>query len=458
MPYVREDAAGPSTPLVAVAPDHYDRWSEDAPAHHRGWLNAHRFRCKAGKWAALPDAAGAIETVIFGDAGDAWIDRLVKLATELPEGHYRLETGWNREQRLQAALGWGLAQYRFSRYKDRPQPEARLVLDDDIATDTQNLLDAQYLVRDLVNTPTEDMGPGELATEMAAEAATFDARFETIEGDALLEQGFPAIHAVGRAAARAPRLLSLEWGREGDPLVVLAGKGVCFDTGGLDIKPSAGMILMKKDMGGAAHVIALARLVMQARLPIRLRVLVPAVENAIAGNAYRPGDVIPTRKGLTVEIGNTDAEGRVVLSDALALACEQAPDLVIDFATLTGAARVAMGPDIPPVFSNRAEVARGLVEAGEATEDPLWELPLYKPYRKLISSDIADINNSGQTSFAGCITAALFLEKFIDDDIPWAHIDTFAWNPSARPGRPKGGEALGLRATFEYLRRRYGKA
>lgn len=455
MSYVRETTDQSAVPLVAVKPAAFDQWRDNAPARHRAWVDAHGFTCKAGKWAALPNDHGAIESVVFGDGGDAWIERLARMASELPPGEYRLDADWGPEQRLLAALGWGLAQYRFSRYKERPLPKARLVLEDNIATDVEQLLDAQNLVRDLVNTPTEDMGPGQLAQVMAAEAEAQGANFTVIEGDALLAQNFPAIHAVGRAAARAPRLLSLEWGKTTDPLLVLAGKGVCFDTGGLDIKPSAGMILMKKDMGGAAHVIALARLVMQASLPVRLLVLVPAVENAIAGNAYRPGDVIPTRKGLTVEIGNTDAEGRVVLSDALALACEQAPDLVVDFATLTGAARVAMGPDIPPVFSNRSDVARGLVEAGESSEDPLWELPLYRPYRKLINSDIADINNSGQTSFAGCITAALFLERFIDEDIAWAHIDTFAWNPTGRAGRPKGGEALGLRATFEYLRRRY---
>ncbi|KAA9130937.1 leucyl aminopeptidase family protein [Marinihelvus fidelis] len=454
MPYLAETIDLPIR-LTAVSPDTYEQWLAQAPAHHRAWLDAHDFSCKAGKWAALPSVDGGIEQVIFADAGDAWIDRLARAATGLPAGAYALDCDWSDEQKRQAALGWGLAQYRFTKYKDRPEPEARLVLGEALERQTRAMLDAQNLVRDLVNTPTEDMGPGDLGAALASQAQAFGASFSVIEGEQLLEQNFPAIHAVGRAAARAPRLLSLEWGREGDPLVVLAGKGVCFDTGGLDIKPSSGMILMKKDMGGAAHVIALARLVMQAGLPVRLRVLVPAVENAISGNAYRPGDVIPTRKGLSVEIGNTDAEGRVVLSDALALACEQAPDLVIDFATLTGAARVAMGPDIPPVFSNRKDVARGLVDAGETTEDPLWELPLYKPYRKLISSDIADVNNSGKTAFAGAITAALFLEKFIDPDIPWAHIDTFAWNPTGRAGRPAGGEALGLRATFEFLRQRY---
>lgn len=263
------------------------------------------------------------------------------------------------------------------------------------------------------------------------------------------------MHVVGRAATRAPRLLELTWGDKDAPLLALVGKGVCFDTGGLDLKPAAGMALMKKDMGGAAHVLALARLVMQQKLPVRLLMLIPAVENAVAGNAYRPGDVIPTRKGLSVEIGNTDAEGRVILSDALTYACENQPDLVIDMATLTGAARVALGADLPPVFSNREDVARDIQKAGDEVEDPLWTMPLYQPYRKLIESPIADINNAGKGPFGGCITAALFLEYFVEEDIPWVHIDTFGWNQADRPGRPQGGEALGLRAVFSYLRSRY---
>ena len=263
--------------------------------------------------------------------------------------------------------------------------------------------------------------------------------------------------AVGRASDRAPRLVELRWGDEDAPLVALVGKGVCFDTGGLDLKPAAGMALMKKDMGGAAHALALARLVMEARLPVRLLLLIPAVENSVSGNAYRPGDVITTRKGLSVEIGNTDAEGRVILSDALAYACEQKPELVIDFATLTGAARIALGADLPPLFSNRDEVAHAIQQAGDEVEDPMWTMPLCRPYRKLIESPIADMNNTGKSPFAGCITAALFLEYFVDENIPWVHIDTFAWNQADRPARPQGGEAMGLRAVFRYLSQRYGK-
>jgi len=374
----------------------------------------------------------------------------------LPEGLYRLDCDWSRERRLQASLGWGLASYRFERYKASGKPRPTLLLADDIEQDARALLEAQCLVRDLVNTPTEHMGPADLANAVEQQADLFDAEVGVVSGDELLTRNFPAIHAVGRASTRPPRLVELNWGAEDAPLLALVGKGVCFDTGGLDLKTTAGMALMKKDMGGAAHALALARLVMEYRLPVRLQLLIPAVENSVAGNAYRPGDVISTRKGLSVEIGNTDAEGRVVLADALAYTCEQSPDLVIDFATLTGAARVALGADLPPLFSNRPDVAQGIQQAGDAVEDPLWTMPLYQPYRKQIESPLADLNNSSKSSYGGCITAALFLESFVQPDIPWVHIDTFAWNEANRPGRPMGGEALGLRAVFRYLQQRYG--
>ena len=295
------------------------------------------------------------------------------------------------------------------------------------------------------------MGPQQLADAVTVQADLYDADFDAIVGADLLTRNYPAIHAVGRASDREPRLIQMSWGDEHAPLLALVGKGVCFDTGGLDLKSATGMALMKKDMGGGAHALALASLVMRHKLPVRLLLLIPAVENSVAGNAYRPGDVIETRKGLSVEIGNTDAEGRVVLSDALAYACEQKPDLVIDFATLTGAARIAMGTELTPLFSNHLEVARAIQDAGEEVEDPMWTMPLYQPYRKLIESPIADLNNIGKTSFGGCITAALFLEHFVEAEIPWVHIYTFAWNQADSPGRPQGGEALGLRAVFRYL-------
>ena len=380
---------------------------------------------------------------------------MASLSASLPEGVYRLECDWSRDERLQASLGWGLAAYRFARYKEAEESKAILLLDEDIAVKVQALCQAQGLVRDLVNTPTEHMGPAHLADAIISQADLFGAETRVVQGEELLNDNFPAIHAVGRASHREPCLVELTWGHEGAPILALVGKGVCFDTGGLNLKNAAGMALMKKDMGGAAHALALARLVMQHELPVRLMLLVPAVENSVSGNAYRPGDVISTRKGLTIEIGNTDAEGRMVLSDALAYASEHMPDLVIDFATLTGAARVALGPDLPPLFSNDARVARDIQAAGDKVEDPLWTMPLYQPYKKLIKSPVADLNNVSKGSYGGCITAALFLEHFVSTGIPWVHIDTFAWNQSNRPGRPQGGEALGLRAVFAYLQSRY---
>ena len=457
MPFI-SSTDGTVIPLLPVHSEDYRAWLQNASQRSRQWLECSEFSGAAGTHCVVPTGEGTIKAVVFGAGKDDHLAQLANLACSLPSGVYQLRSDWPREQRLLAALGWGLAQYQFNRYKKRSPPGARLKLDDDLAEDAPRLLAAQCLVRDLVNTPTEDMGPDQLVAALQSEADRFDAELKVISGDDLLTENFPAIHAVGRAASHAPRLACLEWGDRSQPLLALVGKGVCFDTGGLNIKAGTGMALMKKDMGGAAHVIALARLVMEYQLPVRLMVLVPAVENAIAGNAYRPGDVLATRKGLSVEIGNTDAEGRLVLADALALACESMPDLVLDFATLTGAARVAMGPDIPPLFSNRDELAAGLVDAGTQVADLLWRLPLHRPYLDLISSEIADLNNSGKNSFAGCITAALFLEKFVDSGIDWAHIDTFAWNPTGKPGKPVGGEALGLRATFAYLQQRYGKA
>jgi leucyl aminopeptidase len=450
------DAGGrQGLPLRPLSTDALEDFLGTAPAAQRAWVESAGFKAEPGQVCALPGADGALEAWVFGMQAQGWLHQLAAIVPKLPEGDYRLDCDWSREQRLQASIGWGLACYRFDRYKAPKHGSPSLGLPGDIENDTHRLVAAQGLVRDLVNTPTEHMGPQELADAAAALADEFDAGFNVIEGDDLLTQDFPAIHVVGRASPRAPRLIELNWGDEDAPLLALVGKGVCFDTGGLDLKPAAGMLLMKKDMGGAAHVLALARLVMEYRLPVRLLMLVPAVENAVSGNAYRPGDVIETRKGLSVEIGNTDAEGRVILSDALTLASERKPDLVIDFATLTGAARIAMGPDLPPLFSNDGEVARGIQDAGDAVEDPVWTLPLYAPYKQMIESPIADLNNAAKSSFAGCITAALFLEHFVEPEIPWVHIDTFAWNQVDRPGRPQGGEALGLRAVFRYLQQRY---
>jgi leucyl aminopeptidase len=445
----------PVISLVPVTADGFEQWKKQASSSRLKWLEGSGFSAAPGQFCAVPGADGSPEFWLFGSDEQGVLYRLSSLATQLPRGAYRLDCDWSREARLQASLGWGLGSYRFDRYKANNKPKPLLLLEADIDGEVRSLLAAQCLVRDLVNTPTEHMGPSQLADAVSLEADTFDAETDYVVGDDLLTRNFPAIHAVGRASASEPRLLELNWGAESAPLLVLVGKGVCFDTGGLDLKNAAGMQLMKKDMGGAAHALALARLVMEHRLPVRLKLLIAAVENSVSGNAYRPGDIIPTRKGLTVEIGNTDAEGRVVLSDALAYGCESSPDLVIDFATLTGAARIALGADLPPLFSNRTDVANDIIKAGDKEEDPLWTMPLYPPYKKQIESPIADLSNTGKTSYGGCITAALFLEYFVEPDIPWVHIDTFAWNQTDRPGRPQGGEALGLRAVFRYLQSRY---
>ena len=442
-------------PLYPVHADNLDQWLEGAPGNQRKWLKASGFSAKPGDLCSLPDSNGELHGYVFGMQDDGWLYQLAALPAKLAAGCYRLVSDWQPQQRLQASLGWGLACYKFDLYCESSKETPTLVLDGDIVEPAGRLMSAQSLVRDLINTPTEDMGPLHLADAMQAEADKLGAQMSVVHGEDLLTENFPAIHAVGRASDREPRLLKMEWGRADDPLLALCGKGVCFDTGGLNLKPVAGMRVMKKDMGGAAHVLALARLIIEAQLPVRLIVLIPAVENSVSGNAYRPGDVIATRKGLSIEIGNTDAEGRVVLADALAYACEFEPDLVMDFATLTGAARIAMGTDLPPVFSNDISIANALVEAGEQEEDPLWALPLYQPYNKLIKSPIADLCNVGTTSYGGCITAALFLEHLVSEETDWVHIDTFGWNQAARPGRPAGGEALGLRASFNYLKKRY---
>ncbi len=442
-------------PLYPVNSANYEQWLENLPGLQQKWLKASGFRAEAGEMCSLPDSNGELHGYVFGMADQGWLYQLAPLPAKLAAGSYRLVSDWEPEQRLQASLGWGLACYQFDLYCKPKKEMPSLVLNGDIAVDAERLLSAQALVRDLVNTPTEDLGPAQLAAAMRVQADQFDADMSVVQGVDLLTKNFPAIHAVGRASDREPRLLKMEWGNEDHPLLALCGKGVCFDTGGLNLKLGAGMALMKKDMGGSAHVLALARLIMQARLPVRLLVLIPAVENSVSGNAYRPGDVIATRKGLSVEIGNTDAEGRVVLADALTYACESGPDLVIDFATLTGAARIALGTDVPPVFSNDISIANEITLAGELEEDPLWVMPLYQPYKELLKSQIADMNNMASTPYGGCITAALFLEYFVTDETDWVHIDTWAWNQGTRPGRPAGGEAIGLRAVFSYLKKRY---
>ncbi|MFN5449921.1 leucyl aminopeptidase family protein, partial [Bradyrhizobium sp.] len=356
-----------------------------------------------------------------------------------------------------AALAFALGSYRFGRYRKAESPEVRLVPPDGVAAaELDRLADAASLARDLVNTPSNDMGPEDLEAAAKQVAERFGARFTSIIGDDLLQQNFPLIHAVGRASTRAPRLIELIWGDPAHPKVTLVGKGVCFDTGGLDLKPSSSMLLMKKDMGGAANVLALAQMVMDAKLKLHLRVLIPTVENAVAGNAFRPLDVFPSRKGLTVEIGNTDAEGRLILADALALADEDKPDLLIDMGTLTGAARVALGPDLPPFYTQDETLAADVARCAASENDPLWRMPLWAPYDSWLDSKVATLNNAPSGGFAGSITCALFLQRFVEHARSWLHLDIFAWTPSAKPGRPEGGECQAARALYKLLSERYG--
>ena len=422
-----------------------------SPAERR-WAEGAGFDGRPDSHCALPDARGGVARVIAGvrDGADPWA--LASLAQKLPRGRYALGKGPVVISAENAAFAWDLGSYRFTRYKRGKRKPADLQVDPGTRVrQSLELAHAVRLVRDLVNTPTEDMGPEDLSDVAREQAERFGGEFDEWVGDELIAQNFPAIHAVGRAAARPPRLIEINWGNPKHPRVALVGKGVCFDTGGLDLKTAEGMRLMKKDMGGAAHAIALARLVMQRELPVRLQMLVPAVENAISGNAYRPGDVVRTRKGLNIEIGNTDAEGRVVLCDALAYAVEQKPKTIIDFATLTGAARVALGPELPVLFANDERLAARLLKAAEEVDDPIWRLPLWRNYRRLFDSDVADFNNSGKGGYAGAIVGALFLDYFVPADIAWAHFDVFSWNDVSRPGRPMGGEAQGLRAVLAAL-------
>lgn len=422
----------------------------------RAALAAQKFEGGAGEHAIVPDGEGWFAVAGVADAAQLSSWCMARLAEVLPGGTYRRVEG----EPGRAMHGWVTGQYRFDRYrKDAKETEPRVLLTRDVARIEPALAEAAavLIVRDLVNTPAEDMGPLQLEAEARALAKRHGAELHVVSGDAL-ERDYPMVHAVGRAAARshAPRLIELEWGDPAHPRVAIVGKGVCFDSGGLDIKPSSAMALMKKDMGGAAHALALAGLVMAMGLKVRLHLLVPAVENAISGNAFRPGDILRARSGLSVEITNTDAEGRLVLGDALTRASEAKPDLVLDFATLTGAARVALGPDLPAMFARTEATAAELLQAGLDRDDPCWRLPLFEGYREYLKSDVADLQNAPANGFAGASVAALFLDRFVAEGLDWAHFDTFAWRPVAKPGRPKGGDALGLRAAWGLLRARYG--
>jgi leucyl aminopeptidase len=436
----------------------FEAWAKGRSPEDRALIEAHRYDGKTGfAFVLLPRGNGFELVSAVKNAAELSPWCLAKLAESLPEGTYRLASG----EPGKAALGWLLAQHRFDAYRsksDEAERGPRVLVTGEPAKieETVRLAEATALVRDLVNTPAADLGPAEIEQAVRDQAARLGAKVQVTSGEALAE-GYPLIAAVGAAATeeRAPRLVELEWGDPSHPRLAIVGKGVCFDSGGLDLKPASGMRIMKKDMGGAAHALALATLIIAGKVPVRLHLLIPAVENAVSGAAYRPGDIVRSRKGLTVEIDNTDAEGRLILADALAKAVEGEPELIVDFATLTGAARIALGPDLPATFANRDDLAAELEAAARDVEDPLWRMPLWDPYDEMLKSDIADLANSSSSPMAGTITAAMFLKRFVPDEIAWAHLDTWAWRDPARPGRPKGGEALGLRAVFELLRRRY---
>lgn len=432
-----------------------DEWLKSQPETVRALAAAEKFKGKADSLFIYPDATPGKWAAAAG-LGDKEAGRwsLAVASEKLPAGTYRIAG----ELPTIALHGWLMGQYRFDRYKKASEQYGeRVLLAPNPSQIDKAITDAEAVahLRDMVNTPADDFGPAEIETEIRALAEKYGARVNSVVGDALLQQNFPAIHAVGRASPRHPRLVTLEWGEAQHPQIALVGKGVCFDTGGLNLKPGNSMSLMKKDMGGAAHAVALAAMIMARRLPVRVKLAVAAVDNAVSGGAMRPGDVLPTRKGLTVEVGNTDAEGRLVLADALAFASEAKPELLLNFATLTGAARVALGPDLPALFSNDDKFAADILSAGMKVEDELWQLPLWQPYQRLFRSSVADLNNNSDSGFAGAIVGGLFLEKFVPADIPWAHVDLYAWNPTARPGRPKGAAAMAIHACLSTIQERF---
>ena len=456
-PFAAAPAAS-AIPITFVTKSSWEAIRAALPPQMAQFALANGFAAKPGASFVLPTADGQIAQVLFGledeDARSRDLFRPGALPGLLPSGVYRF-ANTPHDARL-AALAFALGSYRFGRYRKAETPDVKLVPPDGVdAADIMRMAEAAMLARDLVNTPSNDMGPAELERAARELAERFGADFHCIVGDDLVEQNFPLIHAVGMASTRPPRLIDFSWGDPSHPKVTLVGKGVCFDTGGLDLKPSSGMLIMKKDMGGAANVLALARMVMDAKLKVRLRVLIPAVENAVAGNAFRPLDIFTSRKGITVEIGNTDAEGRLVLADALALADEQKPDLLIDMGTLTGAARVALGPDLPPFYTDDETLALDVARHAKGENDPLWRMPLWPAYDSWLDSKVANITNAPSGGFAGSITCALFLQRFVEHAKSWLHLDIYAWTPTAKPARPEGGECQGARALYKLLGERY---
>lgn len=455
MPLSFADPTDDAIPVHVVTPDDLDAALKGLSAQSRAWSEAQGFTAALGEVLILPEGDGQIAGVLVGYGTPARRARgrfhMGAVARKLPQGIYTIVSGLRDADLDEAALAWLLAAYRYNRYRKPPEPIAQLVAPEGVDAKRLSIIaNGEALTRELINTPASDMGPAELEEATRAMASSHEAEINVITGDDLVSSNFPMIHTVGRASDRAPRLIDLRWGDAG-PQLTLVGKGVCFDTGGLNIKPGGSMGLMKKDMGGAATVLGLAHMIMALKLPLRLRVLIPAVENSIAGNAFRPQDILTSRKGLTVEINNTDAEGRLVLADALTLSDEDDPDLVISMATLTGAARVAVGPDLSPFYTDNDAHAAALMDAGRAVADPLWRMPFHDPYEEMIEPGIADLDNAPKGGFAGSITAALFLRRFVES--PYVHFDIYGWQPSAAPSRPKGGVGMGARAVLEALPR-----
>ncbi|WP_454784476.1 leucyl aminopeptidase family protein [Legionella sp. WA2024007413] len=441
-----------SIPLYLISPKQFQEQNTTLSPKERNYFVQTHFNGAIGEYCLFHDTEGLLEKVYVGTGNESQILAMAHAALLLPANHYQLQEPCSQE----AALYWALAQYRFERYKkDFPSPRV-LVIEEEIFSNLIDSVQAHFLVRHLINQPASEMGPKEMANTVEALAAEHNAQFKQWIGDELLQANFPAIHAVGRASQSEPRLLSLIWGDEKNPRITLVGKGVCFDTGGLNLKSSYGMRIMKKDMGGAAHAIGLAHWIMKKNLPIRLHLLIPAVENAIGPRSFRPGDVLTMRNGLTVEIDNTDAEGRLILADVFVRACEEEPELLIDFATLSSAARVSVGTEIAAFFTNDDFLASGLIEASHKAVDPVWRLPLFEPYEKFLRSSVADMSNCTDYPYGGAIIAALFLQRYITKHTPWIHFDIMAWSEQSKPGKPEGGEAMGLRAIMEYLLRVYG--
>jgi leucyl aminopeptidase len=456
---LRARAPKNSIPVSLLTEKTLRGWLKKQPKRTAAALAAHDFKAKPGSFCVLQGSDGKPARVVAGVSEPPSLWDLGDFSLRLPAGVYRLESDMPLAFQEWLALGWALGAHKFTRYKKAAPAKAQLALPEGAdAAKIERYASSICLARDLITTPAEDMGPEQLAAAVVAVAKKHGAKITQIIGDDLLKKNYPAIHRVGRASYRASRLIDLTWGNPKHPKITLVGKGVCFDTGGLDLKPSSAMYLMKKDMGGAACVLAIANMVMDAKLPVRLRVLIPAVENAVAGNAFRPTDVITMRNGLTVEVGNTDAEGRLVLADALAEASTEKPDLMVDFATLTGAARGALGMDLPALFCNDDETAEKILTAARNMEDPLWRLPLHKPYAKMLDSPVADLNSAPNSPYAGAITAALFLQRFVGTGLTWTHIDLGAYNLSSRPGRPEGGEALAVRAIYRLIESRVKKS